>query len=37
VTFQQQPNPYAVVERGGIELQFFSMKDYDPTQSHSTC
>jgi catechol 2,3-dioxygenase-like lactoylglutathione lyase family enzyme len=38
VTFhQQRPNPYAVVERGGIELQFFSMKDYDPTQSYSTC
>ena len=34
---QQRPNPYAVVERGGIELQFFSMKDYDPTQSYSTC
>jgi catechol 2,3-dioxygenase-like lactoylglutathione lyase family enzyme len=38
VTFQQQrPNPYAVVERGNIELQFFSMKTYDPTQSYSTC
>ena len=37
VTFhQQRPNPYAVVERGDIELQFFSMKTYDPTQSHST-
>jgi hypothetical protein len=38
VTFhQQRPNPYAVVERGDIELQFFSMKSYDPTQSYSTC
>jgi catechol 2,3-dioxygenase-like lactoylglutathione lyase family enzyme len=38
VTFQQQrPNPYAVVERGGITLHFFSMKAYDPAQSYSTC
>jgi catechol 2,3-dioxygenase-like lactoylglutathione lyase family enzyme len=38
VTFQQQrPNPYAVVERGGITLHFFSMKAYDPGQSYSTC
>jgi catechol 2,3-dioxygenase-like lactoylglutathione lyase family enzyme len=38
VTFQQQrPNPYAVVERDGITLHFFSMKAYDPAQSYSTC
>ncbi|MFJ3961078.1 bleomycin resistance protein [Streptomyces sp. NPDC090036] len=38
VSFQQRsPNPYAVVERGGIELQFFGLKQYDPTQSVSTC
>lgn len=38
VTFQQRsPNPYAVVERGGIELQFFGMKKYEPTESLSTC
>lgn len=38
VTFQQRsPNPYAVVERGGIELHFFGMKQYEPTESVSTC
>ncbi|MEO3753705.1 VOC family protein [Streptomyces sp. B6B3] len=38
VTFQQRsPNPYAVVRRGGIELQFFGMKRYEPTESVSTC
>lgn len=38
VTFQQKsPNPYAVVERGGIELQFFGMRKYDPAASFSTC
>ncbi|MFD5335202.1 bleomycin resistance protein [Streptomyces hawaiiensis] len=38
VTYQQRsPNPYAVVERGGIELQFFAMKQYEPTVSFSTC
>ncbi|OEV27753.1 bleomycin resistance protein [Streptomyces nanshensis] len=38
VTFQQKsPNPFAVVERGGIELQFFGMKKYEPTESFSTC
>jgi catechol 2,3-dioxygenase-like lactoylglutathione lyase family enzyme len=38
VTFhQQRPNPYAVVERGGVRLHFFSMKGYDPAQSYSTC
>ncbi|MFH8897114.1 bleomycin resistance protein [Streptomyces coeruleorubidus] len=38
VTYQQRsPNPYAVVEHGGIELQFFAMKHYEPTGSISTC
>lgn len=38
VTFQQRsPNPYAAVERGGIQLQFFAMKEYDPAGSYSTC
>lgn len=38
VTFQQRsPNPYAVVERGGIQLHFFGMKRYEPTESYSTC
>ncbi|WOX19998.1 VOC family protein [Streptomyces solicathayae] len=38
VTFQQKsPNPYAVVERGGIELQFFGLKQYEPAESVSTC
>jgi hypothetical protein len=38
VTFQQRsPNPYAAVARGGVQLHFFGMKRYDPTQSYSTC
>ncbi|MGW8975879.1 bleomycin resistance protein [Streptomyces platensis] len=38
VTFRQKsPNPYAVVQRGGIQLHFFGMKRYDPAQSYSTC
>ncbi|MFF5483498.1 bleomycin resistance protein [Streptomyces sp. NPDC012935] len=38
VTFQQKsPNPYAVVQRGGIMLHFFGMKRYEPTTSFSTC
>ncbi|MER7379925.1 bleomycin resistance protein [Streptomyces lanatus] len=38
VTFQQKsPNPYAVVERGGIQLHFFAMKQYEPAESYSTC
>ena len=38
VTFRQQsPNPYAVVERGGVQLQFFGMKRYEPAESYSTC
>ncbi|MGY4954187.1 bleomycin resistance protein [Streptomyces nigrescens] len=38
VTFQQKsPNPFAVVQRGGIELQFFGVKQYEPADSLSTC
>ncbi|MFK3733880.1 bleomycin resistance protein [Streptomyces sp. NPDC088090] len=38
VTFEQRsPNPYAVVQRGGIQLHFFGMKRYEPTESFSTC
>ncbi|GHA98877.1 bleomycin resistance protein [Streptomyces termitum] len=37
-TFRQKsPTPYAVVVRGGIELQFFGVKGYDPAASLSTC
>ncbi|TRV81026.1 VOC family protein [Streptomyces sp. 130] len=37
-TFQQvSPNPYAVVERGDIQLHFFGLKRYDPAASYSTC
>ncbi|MGV9311313.1 bleomycin resistance protein [Streptomyces sp. NPDC003691] len=34
---QHSPYPYAVVERGAIELQFFGMKEYDPAGSYSGC
>jgi catechol 2,3-dioxygenase-like lactoylglutathione lyase family enzyme len=38
VTYQQaRPNTYAVVVRGGIELQFFVLKELDPAASYSTC
>ncbi|WP_121745298.1 VOC family protein [Streptomyces sp. E2N166] len=38
VTFRQRsPNPYAVVERGDIELQFFGLRQYEPAESVSTC
>jgi hypothetical protein len=38
VTFQQKsPNPYAAVELGGIQLHFFALKHYEPTESYSTC
>ncbi|MFF9558399.1 bleomycin resistance protein [Streptomyces albus] len=38
VTFtQRSPNPYATVQRGGIQLQFFGMRRYDPAGSYSTC
>lgn len=34
---QERPNTYAVVQRGGIVLHFFSMKGYEPAESYSTC
>lgn len=37
ISQQSGPNNYAVVKRGDIELHFFSMKDYDPANSYSTC
>jgi catechol 2,3-dioxygenase-like lactoylglutathione lyase family enzyme len=38
VTYRQErPNTYAVVRRGGIELQFFVLKALDPAQSYSSC
>jgi hypothetical protein len=38
VTYQQaKPNNYAVVQRGAIELHFFSMREYEPANSYSTC
>ncbi|WP_395570527.1 bleomycin resistance protein [Streptomyces sp. BK79] len=38
VTYRQRsPNPYAVVARGGIELQFFGMRQFEPAGSVSTC
>ena len=38
VTYRQErPNTYAVVVRGGIELQFFVLKGLDPAASYSTC
>jgi hypothetical protein len=38
VTYQQaKPNNYAVVQRGGIELHFFSMREFEPANSYSSC
>lgn len=38
VTYRQKrPNTYAVVERGGIGLHFFVLRDLDPTSSYSSC
>ncbi|TLQ45438.1 bleomycin resistance protein [Streptomyces marianii] len=34
---QKSPNPYAAVQRGGIQLHFFGMKQYEPAESFSTC
>ncbi|MEU2793779.1 VOC family protein [Streptomyces sp. NPDC007100] len=36
-SYQKSPNPYCGVRLRGIELQFFGMKAYDPTNSYSTC
>lgn len=38
VTYRQKrPNTFAVVERGGIQLQFFVLRALDPSSSYSTC
>jgi catechol 2,3-dioxygenase-like lactoylglutathione lyase family enzyme len=38
VTYRQKaPNVYASVQRGAIELHFFTMKGYEPANSYSTC
>jgi hypothetical protein len=34
---QKSSYPYAVVERGSVQLQFFGMKQYDPAESYSGC
>jgi hypothetical protein len=34
VTYRQErPNPYAAVRRGGIELHFFGLPEFDPAES----
>lgn len=38
VTSQQtRPNPYAAVERGGMQLQFYGMRSYEPGSQFHTC
>jgi hypothetical protein len=38
ITYQQErPNTYACVKWGAIDLHFFTLKDYDPAQSYSSC
>lgn len=38
VTYRQKsPNAFAAIRRGAIELQFFTMKGYEPANSYSTC
>ncbi len=38
ITYQQErPNTYACVKHGSIDIHFFTLKDYDPAQSYSTC
>ncbi|MFD9905484.1 bleomycin resistance protein [Streptomyces sp. NPDC059063] len=34
---QKSPYAYAIVERGSVELHFFGMKGYEPTESYSGC
>ena len=34
---QKRPNTYAVVGRGGIQLQFFVLRALDPSSSYGTC
>lgn len=38
ITYQQtRPNAYGCVKRGAIELHFFTLKDYIPANSYSSC
>ncbi len=38
VTYRQKtPNVFAAIRRGPIELQFFTLKGYEPGNSYSTC
>ncbi len=38
VTYRQKsPNVFAAVQRGAIELQFFTLNGYEPANSYSTC
>jgi hypothetical protein len=38
VTYRPKaPNVFAAVRRGPIELQFFTMKGYEPSNSYRTC
>jgi hypothetical protein len=38
VTYRQKvPNAFASIQRGAIELQFFTLKGYEPANSYSTC
>ncbi|MFE5308232.1 hypothetical protein [Isoptericola sp. NPDC056605] len=38
VTYRQQrPNPYVAFGRGGFDVHYYGMPDWDPEQSHSTC
>lgn len=38
VTYQQaRPNTYLCVKYGDIDLHFFTLKDYEPKNSYSTC
>ncbi|MEU3267334.1 bleomycin resistance protein [Streptomyces bacillaris] len=36
-TTHLQKSPYAVVERGAVEIQLYGLKDYDPSTSHASC
>lgn len=38
VTYHQKsPNPYAVVEKGWLKLDFYSIKHHDPQKCYHTC
>jgi hypothetical protein len=38
VTYKQKsPNPYAIVERGWIRLDFYGIKHHDPQKCYHTC